>query len=52
MFENSNPYLAAEMEYRSNRIKSGIVRRRRRADVRTPLVRRPTDPSGPRTSTS
>lgn len=50
MYESSNPFLTSEIEYRNNRIKSGIVRKRRRAHVRFPLVRRPADPSGPRNS--
>lgn len=27
MYESSNPFLTSEIEYRNNRIKSGIVRK-------------------------
>jgi hypothetical protein len=44
MFENSNPFLQPEMDYRRDRIRSNVVQRKNR-HVRKPFVRRPAESS-------
>ncbi|MCW2843252.1 MAG: hypothetical protein JWN22_1168 [Nocardioides sp.] len=41
MFENSNPFLQSEMDYRHDRIRSSVVKRKNR-HPRFPRVRRAT----------
>jgi hypothetical protein len=44
MFENSNPFLQTEIDYRRDRIRSSVARRKNR-HVRNPFVRRPAESS-------
>jgi hypothetical protein len=44
MFENSNPFLQPELDYRRDRIRSNVVIRKNR-HVRNPFVRRPAESS-------
>ena len=44
MFENSNPFIQSEIDYRRNRIRSSVTERKNR-HVRNPFVRRPAESS-------
>jgi hypothetical protein len=44
MFENANPFLQSELDYRRDRIRSSVVQRKNRR-VRNPFVRRPAESS-------
>lgn len=44
MFENSNPFLQPELDYRRDRIRSNVVIRKNR-HVRNPFARRPAESS-------